>query len=98
MRLIDALKAAGVWPEYRDPVWKAIQEGHAVPVRSSVLNEVVYWVRDESVMAKLQEGHPGAVIYNLGELQELLRSGCTPELLRPIHEAKKILGGVLCLR
>jgi len=76
--------------------WNAIQAGRGISCRSQVLDgEVVYWVRDERIRAKLQARHPNTVIYTLSEIATLIDQCCSSKQLKAIHAAKKILGGVI---
>ncbi len=76
-----------------------IKAGKAVPVWSAVLEEWLWFVRDEKSKAKLIAQGCQTPIYTLGELAVVadlrLNSGFGPEDLRPVHAIKKKFGAAI---
>lgn len=70
---------------------KLIENGGAVVVWSSVLNERVRWVKDQSVAAKFPISRDGIATYMLPELGEIVKQAWPAEHLRRIHLFKKEL-------
>ena len=73
----------------------AIKAGHAVKVWSGVLNEWLYWVRDEERKAKAQArlGIDPWRVWTLDELTAV--QGMTPEDLKNIQAIRKAFNGTL---
>lgn len=75
---------------HADEIAKLVEiEGQAV-FWSTIFNEMVAFVKDESYMALIPAG---VVIYTIAEIEKLCSSGSVPskETLHRIHEEKKLL-------
>ena len=69
-----------------------IKGGKAVPVWSSVLEEWLWFVRDDTAKAKLVDEGCQVPIYTLGELAVVVDSKLGPEGLKDVHAIKKKFG------
>ena len=78
---------------------QAIKAGKAVPVWSAVLEEWLWFVRDETAKAKLVTEGCQAPIYTLGELAVVadmrLNSSFGSEDLKRVHAIKKKFGAAI---
>ena len=82
-----------------DPVTREtiqdIKGGKAVPVWSAVLEEWLWFVRDETAKAKLVAEGCKVPIYTLGELAIVVDSKLGPEGLKDVHAVKKKFGAAI---
>jgi hypothetical protein len=70
-----------------------IKAGKAVPVWSSVLEEWLWFVRDEKAKVRLVAEGCQVPIYTLGELAVVVNSKLGPDGLTDVHAIKKKFGG-----
>jgi len=70
-----------------------IKAGKAVPVWSNVLEEWLWFVRDETAKGKLVAEGCEVPIYTLGELAVVVDRNLGPDGLKDIHAIKKKIGG-----
>ena len=72
-----------------------IKAGKAVPVWSAVLEEWLWFVRDETAKAKLVVEGCQVPIYTLGELAIVVDRKLGPDGLKDVHAIKKKFGAAI---
>jgi hypothetical protein len=86
----DAPEGEGSSP-FGDKEMQAIKDGHLVMVWLGIVQEWVYWVRDDDRRDRLKAQGCEIPIYTLGELAVI--QPLPDAAIKQIHEAKKKLGG-----
>ncbi|MCK5012210.1 MAG: hypothetical protein KAS66_00160 [Candidatus Omnitrophica bacterium] len=71
------------------------KDAYAAIIRSKILDEDIIVLKDKKMLKKLQEEHPGVVIYSPAEINEMERFKGDHDAIRKIHNAKKMFEGRL---
>ena len=77
-------------------VMARLRRNGAARIRSDALQDDILFAVDEAAAAGAKQVEPGATVYTLEELRELIRGDkTTREGLRQLHAAKQIFNGTI---